>query len=110
MSILGVILQVAPQHVTATLEQIDATAGVDLAYNPGDGRLLLVIHDAAGVDATHAFAAISIWPTVQEAAIVYEAALDEDGLPEASQELLEEFPQWHKLLNRAVDKARPPKA
>ena len=51
MSILGAVVRVRPQHLDVVVPRTSALPGVDLAINPGDGRLVLVLEDAE-VDGT----------------------------------------------------------
>lgn len=72
MSILGVIVRAQARNVTALREQLALLAGVDIALDPGDGRLILVIEDAPGQTAAASLAQIAQWPGVLNTSLVYE--------------------------------------
>jgi periplasmic nitrate reductase NapD len=75
MSILGAVVRTRPEHLKAVVPRLAALPGVDLALNPGDGRLVLVIEDAQAEGTTHAaatLAAIAQWPDVLNTSLVYE--------------------------------------
>jgi hypothetical protein len=57
MSILGAVVRTRPEHLDAVVPRVAALPGVDLALNPGDGRLVLVIEDAQVGDTVHGAAA-----------------------------------------------------
>lgn len=76
MSILGALVRVRPQHLDAIAQRTAALSGVDLAANPGDGRLVLVLEDAEVDGTLHSaaatLAAIALWPEVLNTSLVYE--------------------------------------
>ena len=50
MSILGAVVRTRAEHVDAVAPRLSALPGVDLALNPGDGRMVVVIEDARADD------------------------------------------------------------
>lgn len=76
MSILGAVVRVRPQHLEVVVPRTSALPGVDLALNPGDGRLVLVLEDAERDGTVHSaaatLAAIAMWPEVLDTSLVYE--------------------------------------
>lgn len=76
MSILGAVVRLRPEHLAAVVPRFAALPGADLALNPGDGRLVLVIEDALADGVVHAaaatLAAIAQWPEVLNTSLVYE--------------------------------------
>lgn len=76
MSILGAVVRTRPEHLPAVQERAAALPGVDVALNPGDGRLVLVLEDAAVEGVVHAaaatLAAIALWPEVLNTSLVFE--------------------------------------
>lgn len=79
MSILGAVVRVKPENLPATLGQLAALPGVDIALNPGDGRVVIVMEDTAGTaDAPEVRSAAAIlteiacWPDVLSTSLVYE--------------------------------------
>lgn len=83
MSVLGVIARVRAEHsgtVRAALAQI---AGVDVALQAPDGRLILVIEDSAPNTAAAAMAQVALHPLVLNTSLVYECTDEtaaDDGL------------------------------
>lgn len=77
MSILGAVLRSRPAQIERVLARLDALPGIDVALNPGDGRLVLVLEDTqdeAGVihrAAAH-LADMALWPEVLSTSLVYE--------------------------------------
>ena len=65
MSILGAVVRVRPEHLASAASRLALLPGVDIALNPGDGRLVL--------DPLSAFRAMS-----KAAEIVY-GALRQEG-------------------------------
>lgn len=72
MSILGCVLRVKAEKLPQVLATLTTTAGVDVAMNPGDGRLVLIVEDTQTTGAAQTFAAISLFPEVLSASLVYE--------------------------------------
>lgn len=72
MSILGCVLRVKADHLPQVLPVLHTTPGVDVALNPGDGRLVLILEDTQTTGAAQTFAAISLFPQVLSASLVYE--------------------------------------
>ena len=72
MSILGVIVRTRPADREVVAEQLRALPGTDLAIDPGDGRMVLVIEDAATQSAAETLAQIALWPNVLNTSLVYE--------------------------------------
>lgn len=82
MSILGAVVRVRPEHLSSVSSRLAALPGVDVALNPGDGRLVLVMedvaveggtrdaNDVAGAAAT--LTGIASWPDVLSTSLVYE--------------------------------------
>lgn len=76
MSILGAVVRLRPEHLGVVVPRLVDMPGVDLALNPGDGRLVLVIEDTLVEGTTHGaaatLAAIAQWPDVLNTSLVYE--------------------------------------
>ena len=76
MSNLGVVVRMRPEFVPVVLRRASALAGVDVALNPGDGRLVMVLEDTqtAGLwqRAAQTLADIAAWPEVLNTALAYE--------------------------------------
>lgn len=76
MSILGAVIRVRPEQLPGIIARLTLLPGVDVALNPGDGRLVLVIED---VDVDHAvqiaantLEQIAQWRDVLNTSLVYE--------------------------------------
>ncbi len=72
MSILGCVLRIKVEKLPHVMALLTSTEGVDVAMNPGDGRLVLVLEDTQTTGAAQTFAAISLFPEVLSASLVYE--------------------------------------
>lgn len=72
MSIIGCVLRVNAEKLHQILSVLNTTEGVDVAMNPGDGRLVLILEDTQTTGAAQTFAAISLFPEVLSASLVYE--------------------------------------
>ncbi len=72
MSILGCVLRIKVDKLPHVMALLTSTEGVDVAMNPGDGRLVLVLEDTQTTGAAQTFAAISLFPEVLSASLVYE--------------------------------------
>ena len=76
MSILGAVIRVWPEQLTGVVTRLNLLPGVDVALNPGDGRLVLVIEDAATDHAVHeagrTLEQIAQWREVLNTSLVYE--------------------------------------
>ena len=72
MSILGVIVRARAADVSAVRARLLQMPGVDLALDPGDGRLILVIEDTPACSAAATLADIALWPLVLNTSLVYE--------------------------------------
>lgn len=88
MSILGAVVRVRPEHLPVVAPRLAALPGVDLALNPGDGRMVVVIEDAQ-IDSTaqaaaSTLAAIAVWPEVLSTSLVYEYSGPDAPPPEGS--------------------------
>jgi periplasmic nitrate reductase NapD len=72
MSILGVIVRTRAEAAAALRARLVQLPGVDVALDPGDGRLILVIEDAPGSSAAARLTEIGSWPNVVNISLVYE--------------------------------------
>jgi periplasmic nitrate reductase NapD len=90
MSILGTVVRVRPEHLPEVAARLGALPGVDLALNPGDGRLVAVIEDTLSSDGTTVsaagtLAAIAQWPLVLNTSLVYEYSGPDSPAPDSAQ-------------------------
>lgn len=102
MSILGAVVRVRPEHLSEVAPRLGALPGVDLALNPGDGRLVAVIEDAAGPDgqtlsAAGTLAAIAQWPEVLNTSLVYEYSGPDSPAPDSAKD--GDYRAWRGSLN-----------
>ncbi len=72
MSVLGVVARTLPGDLPAVVDRLQACAGVELAANPGDGRLVLVIEDSEQRSAAGLLGELSRWPELLSTSLVYE--------------------------------------
>ena len=103
MSILGVIVRARVDDEAALRERLAQLAGVDVALDPGDGRLILVIEDAPGRAAAASLAEISQWPIVINTSLVYEhsGADVSDSQPGVA-----DYADWRNSLT-SLNRTRP---
>lgn len=106
MSILGAIVRTRPQQVPTLVPRIEALPGVELALDPGDGRLLLVLEDVCidGVASAAAdvLAVIAMWPEVLNTSLVYEYSGPDAPAPDEGR--VADYRAWRGSLK---DWARP---
>ncbi|MBL8516931.1 MAG: chaperone NapD [Betaproteobacteria bacterium] len=77
MSILGAVLRTHPEQLPQVLARLKELPGVDIALNPGDGRLVLVMEDTVDPEgqtfaAATMLADMAMWPNVLSTSLVYE--------------------------------------
>lgn len=72
MPILGAIVRTHPQATAQVRDRLGSRPGVDVAADPGDGRLILVIEDSAERSAAAVLGEISTWSDVLNTSLVYE--------------------------------------
>lgn len=100
MSILGAVVRIRPEHLQAVLPRAQSLPGVDVALNPGDGRLVMVIEDAEREGVVHAaaatLAAIALWPEVLNTSLVYEYSGPD--APPAGSGAVEDYRAWRGSL------------
>jgi periplasmic nitrate reductase NapD len=96
MSILGVIVRTRTDATAALRLRLAGLAGVDVALDPGDGRLILVIEDAADKSAAAYLADINAWPLVLNTSLVYEHS---DAQSHCETYAVSDSSDWRKNLN-----------
>ena len=94
MSILGVVLRTRPEHALPLLQRLAQQPGVEVTHNPGDGRLVLVIEDAAERSAAATLGALALWPEVLSSSLVYEYSGDDAPPPPSHWQ-----PGWRTALH-----------
>lgn len=97
MSILGVVVRTQPAHIDGLRQSLRDCPGADIAIDPGDGRLILVLEDTAGQTAAAALGLISSWPTVLNTSLVYEYSGPD--APDAGQ-AVSDYTDWRAGLAR----------
>ena len=92
MSVLGAVVRTKPSSVVALSQRLSTLRGVDLALNPGDGRMVVVIEDVPGpvgpdepASAAEALTHIARWPEVLSTSLVYEYSGPDAPAPAASE-------------------------
>lgn len=110
MSILGAVVRVRPQHLEVVVPRMSALPGLDLALNPGDGRLVLVLEDAEREGQVHSaaatLAAIAMWPEVLDTSLVYEYSGPD--APPAGSGAVEDYRAWRGSLKDWAGEGAPP--
>ncbi|MFT3663473.1 MAG: chaperone NapD [Piscinibacter sp.] len=100
MSILGAIVRTRPRDLDAVLARAGVLPGVDIALNPGDGRLVLVLEDAeldgTAASAAATLASIALWPEVLDTSLVYEYSGPD--APPAGGAAVEDYRAWRGSL------------
>lgn len=72
LTILGVIVRTRPGATEEVRAKLRARPGVDIAADPGDGRLILVIDDCEAHSAPATLGELATWPNVINTSLVYE--------------------------------------
>lgn len=107
MSILGAVVRIRPEHLDAVLPRASALPGADVALNPGDGRLVMVLEDAEVDGVVHSaaatLAAIALWPEVLNTSLVYEYSGPD--APPAGSGTVEDYRAWRGSLKDWADPA-----
>ena len=100
MSILGTVVRTRPEHAAPVAQRLSALPGVDLALNPGDGRLVAVMEDAwvdgRSVSAAATLAQVAQWPEVMGTSLVYEYSGPDAPPPEGSDAI--DYRAWRDSL------------
>ena len=103
MSILGVVLRVLPEQLTSVTETLQPTPGLDIALNPGDGRLVLILEDTAERAAAQTFATIALLPGVLNASLVYEYSGPDVPHTESAQDFDTRYQSWRTTLSQMAE-------
>lgn len=100
MSILGTVVRTRVADLAAVAARIATLPGTDLALNPGDGRLVVVMEDAAQdgqpVAAAATMAAMALWPEVLNVSLVYEYSGPDAPAPAGSDAI--DYRSWRDSL------------
>jgi periplasmic nitrate reductase NapD len=94
MSILGVIVRTRPGDLAAVRQELSTRPGVDIAADPGDGRVVIVIEDTATTVAAALLGEIATWKTVLNTSLVYEYSGPDSPPPDG----VEGFIDWRRNL------------
>lgn len=96
MSILGVVVRARAEAVADVAQRLAGRPGVEVALNPGDGRLVVVMEDVDGADgdqsAARTLADVATWPGVLGTSLVWEYSGPDAPAPEGSQ--MADFRAW----------------
>jgi nitrate reductase NapAB chaperone NapD len=102
MSILGVVLRVRPEAIGTLREQLTDQPGLDVALDPGDGRMVLVLEDlpdaSPPVVAADWLGRIAGWPDVLGTSLVYEYSGPDSPAPAGSEDM--DYRAWRQSLDR----------
>ena len=72
MSILGIVVRTTPDHASALGLHLAEFPELDVALNPGDGRIVVIAEDSAERTAAQVMAEIALMPRVLNTSLVYE--------------------------------------
>lgn len=98
MSILGVVVRVKPGHLTEVLPELSAMDGLEIALNPGDGRLVVILEDTPATSAAQNMASIALMPAVLNTSLVYEySGPDVDHTPAPAESEIR-YQSWRNSL------------
>ena len=99
MSVLGAIVRTQPASADAVARRLSTLRGLDLALNPGDGRMVVIIEDVPGpfaadepASAAETLTHIARWPEVLSTSLVYEYSGPDAPPPAAARET--DFRAW----------------
>lgn len=112
MSILGAVVRIRPEHLGAVVPRLSVLPGADLALNPGDGRLVMVLEDAEVDGVVHGAAAtlasIALWPEVLNTSLVYEYSGPD--APPVGGAAVEDYRAWRGSLKDSAGPSSDPPA
>ncbi|MBN8486389.1 MAG: chaperone NapD [Burkholderiales bacterium] len=110
MSILGTVVRTRPADAALVARRLGGLPGVDLALNPGDGRMVAVIEDALAdgqsVSAAATLAQVAQWPEVLGTSLVYEYSGPDAPAPAGAEGM--DFRAWRDGLDR-LSGGQPPR-
>ncbi|MEN9374498.1 MAG: hypothetical protein RIR79_2050 [Pseudomonadota bacterium] len=72
MSILGTVVRTRPEHLDAVVAQLVTLAGLEIALNPLDGRLVILIENTPTTTAVQTMEAMAQIPEILSTSLVYE--------------------------------------
>jgi len=104
MSILGVIVRTAPAATATVRARLAACAGVDIAADPADGRLILLIEDTGEAAAAATLGEITTWKDVLNTSLVYEYSGPDAPAPQSAST---GYADWRGGLARLAERAAP---
>ncbi len=100
MSILGAVVRVRPTDRPMVAPRLAGLPGVDLALDPGDGRLVAVLEDVIVDGCVHSaaatLAAVALWPEVLNTSLVYEYSGPD--APPAGDSRVDDYRAWRGSL------------
>lgn len=107
MSILGVIVRARRADAPSLARRMTALPGAEVALDPGDGRLVVVIDDAPNAEgspqaAAATLAEIAQWPEVLDTSLVYEYSGPD--APAAAGSDMSDYQAWRgSLMDRGAE-------
>jgi len=110
MSILGVVLRARPESLDALRQRLGTLSGLEVALDPGDGRMVLVIEDLPEAPplggAADRLGQIALWPEVLGTSLVYEYSGPDSPAPAGSEAL--DYRAWRSRLGGPPQPEYPP--
>ncbi len=107
MSILGTVVRVKPEHLAGVCEQLAQLPGLDIALNPGDGRLVVVLEDSAQATAAQTMARMALIPEVLNTSLVYEYSGADAMHAGESSPAETQFKAWRSTLTEMANAQVP---
>lgn len=72
MSILGTVVRTRREHLETVVAQLSDFSGLEVALNPGDGRLVVLIENSPTRTAAETMNAMAQIPQILSTSLVYE--------------------------------------
>ncbi len=72
MSILGTVVRTRREHLDTVVAQLADFSGLEVALNPGDGRLVVLIENSPTSTAAETMRVMALIPEILSTSLVYE--------------------------------------
>ncbi|MBL8311347.1 MAG: chaperone NapD [Burkholderiales bacterium] len=99
MSILGIVVRTTPEHTAALARDLAVFPELDVALNPGDGRMVVIAEDSVERSAVQLMAQIALIPHVLNASLVYEYSGPDVPSPHGDETAPTRYQSWRATLS-----------
>jgi len=99
MSILGIVVRTTPEHVADVTAELAVFPELEIALNPGDGRMVVIAEDSAERSAAQLMAQIALMPRVLNTSLVYEYSGPDLPRTAATEPASTRFQSWRTTLS-----------